>query len=160
MPTPTIRRAERADAETLLNLVRELAAYEHEPNAVKATVADLERDGWGETPRFEALLAEVDGRVAGFALLFPNYSTWEGRAGLYLEDLFVSEWARRHGVGRKLFEAVAKLAVERNGALVDLNVLTWNPARAFYERIGVRHLSNWTPYRLTGEALRQLAEGD
>jgi len=152
-----IRRAELADAVTLHALIKELAAFEREPESVRSTVADLESAGWGEQPRFEAILAEVDGRPAGFALMYPNYSTWEGRAGFYLEDLFVCEWARGHGLGRRLFEEVARTAVARNCARVDLNVLEWNPARGFYEKLGVGHLKGWVPYRLTGMALRRLA---
>jgi len=158
MSDMTIRRATSADAETLLHLVQELAAYEGEPDAVKATAEDLRRDGFGPTPRFEALIAEIAGRAAGFALFFQNYSTWEGRAGLYLEDIFVSEWARRAGVGRRLVHELARLAVARGYARVDLNVLDWNPARGFYEALGIEPLKQWLPYRLKGDRLRRLAE--
>lgn len=157
MSNVVIRPAVADDAETLLVLIKELAAYEREEHAVKATAEDLRRDGFGERPTFEALIAEVEGQVAGFALMFPNYSTWEGRAGLYLEDLYVRDWARRHGVGRCLLGAVAALAVARGCARVDLNVLDWNPARGFYQKMGLGHLKSWLPYRLHGPGLMRLA---
>ena len=160
MATITIRAATAEDVSTLLDLVRELALFENEPEAVVATEADLLRHGFGPEPRFEALIALADGKPAGFALFFPNFSTWEGRPGLYLEDLFVSEWARKHGVGRRLMARLAAIAVERGWARFDLSVLHWNPARQFYHRIGMRHLEEWLPYRVDGAALRALAAED
>ena len=160
MATITIRAATAEDVSTLLDLVRELALFENEPEAVVATEADLLRHGFGPERRFEALIALADGKPAGFALFFPNFSTWEGRPGLYLEDLFVSEWARKHGVGRRLMARLAAIAVERGWARFDLSVLHWNPARQFYHRIGMRHLEEWLPYRVDGAALRALAAED
>ena len=161
MPTVTIRPAVEADCATILRFVRELAEFEHEPDAVKATEEDFRRDGWGEQPVFEALIAELDGAPVGFALTFRNFSTWEGRPGLYVEDLYVTPDARRYGVGRKLLAAVAQRAVERGYRRVDLSVLDWNPARGFYDRVGFRQMKEWLPYRLTGDALSALAaEGD
>lgn len=157
MPDIAIRPAVEGDAEVILGLIRELAAFEHEADKVKATVDDLRRDGWGPAPVFEAMIAEMDGRPVGFVMVFRNYSTWEGRAGLFVEDIFVREEARRYGVGRKLLAAVARLAVERGSPRVDLNVLHWNPARGFYETQGFRHLDSWLPYRLTGDAIAALA---
>ncbi len=157
MPNLTIRPAVEADCATILRFVRELAAFEREPDAVKACEEDFRRDGWGERPVFEALIAELDGAPVGFALCFRNYSTWEGRAGLFVEDLYVTPEARRFGAGRKLLAAVARRAVEQGCRRVDLNVLDWNPARGFYDRLGFRHLEDWRPYRLTGEALGALA---
>jgi GNAT superfamily N-acetyltransferase len=157
----TIRAATPADAGTIVALIRELAIYEKEPlTSVKATEADILRDGFGPTPRFECLLAEVDGRPAGFALFFHNYSTWEGRAGLYVEDIFVSEWARGRKVGRRLLAAIAATAEARGCRRVDLSVLHWNPARAFYERIGLVEMTAWRPYRLKDAALAALAAED
>lgn len=153
----TVRAATPDDVGTILRFVRELAAFERQPDAVKATEADLLRDGFGPRPRFEARIAELDGAPAGFALFFHNYSTWEGRAGLFLEDIYVTESARRHGVGRRLVEDLAALAVERGCARFDLSVLQWNPARRFYEGAGFRHLEEWLPYRLDGAALAALA---
>jgi len=160
MAAITIRAAAAEDVSTLLDLVRELALFENEPGAVVATEADLLRHGFGPERRFEALIALADGKPAGFALFFPNFSTWEGRPGLYLEDLFVSEWARKHGVGRRLMARLAAIAVERGWARFDLSVLHWNPARQFYHRIGMRHLEEWLPYRVDGAALRALAAED
>ncbi|WP_431857740.1 N-acetyltransferase family protein [Azospirillum sp.] len=158
MPTVTIRPAVEADAAAILGFVKELAEFEREPHAVKATVDDVRRDGWGPDAVFEALMAELDGVPVGFALTFRNYSTWEGRAGLFVEDLYVQPHARKFGVGRTLLAAVARRAVERGCKRVDLSVLNWNPARGFYDRIGFKQMEEWLPYRLTGDALHALAE--
>lgn len=158
MPTVTVRPAVEADCATILRFVTDLAVFENEPDAVKATEEDFRRDGWGANPVFEALIAELDGAPVGFALCFRNYSTWEGRAGLFVEDLYVAPEARRFGVGRRLLAAVARRAVERGCRRVDLNVLHWNPARDFYDRVGFKHMEDWRPYRLTGAALAALAE--
>lgn len=160
LPTVTIRPAVEEDCTTILRFVRELAEFEREADAVKATEEDFRRDGWGPQPVFEALIAELDGAPVGFALAFRNFSTWEGRPGLYVEDLYVTPDARRYGVGRKLLAAVAKSAVERGYRRVDLSVLDWNPARGFYDRVGFRQMREWLPYRLTGEALSNLAAED
>src|SRR5262249_26473802 len=120
-----VRPATPADVETILAFIKGLAAFEREPDAVKATVEDLLRDGFGEHPKFEALMAEQDERPVGFALFFPTYSTWEGRPGIHLEDIFVLEHARSHGVGGKLMAALAALAVARGCARLELSVLHW-----------------------------------
>ena len=152
----TIREAVPEDAGTILALIRELAAYEREPDAVVATEADLRRDGWGETPRFSCRIALLDGRPCGFTLWFFNYSTWRGRAGIYLEDLYVAGWARGHGVGELLVRDMAAIAVRHGAERLDFNVLSWNPARGFYEKLGIRHLADWVPYRIDGAALQAL----
>jgi GNAT superfamily N-acetyltransferase len=157
VPTLTIRPAVPADVETILSFIKGLAAFEHEPDAVKTTAADLLRDGFGAQPKFETLLAERDGKPVGFALFFPTYSTWEGRSGLHLEDIFVLEEERGKGVGLRLMTALAALAVARGCARLELAVLHWNPARTFYHRLGMTHLDEWLPYRISGEALRNLA---
>ncbi|HEV8712533.1 MAG TPA: GNAT family N-acetyltransferase [Candidatus Binatia bacterium] len=157
MPNIAIRSATPADAETILTFIKGLAAFEHEPDAVKTTVDDLLRDGFGEYPKFEALIAEQDGQPVGFALFFPTYSTWEGRPGIHLEDIFVLEHVRGRGVGRKLMAALAAIAVARGCARLELSVLHWNPAREFYHHLGMEHLQEWLPYRLSGEALQILA---
>jgi len=157
MTDVTIRTATAADAGILLQLIRELAIYEKEPDKVKASEADLLRDGFGVSPRFEAIIAESSGRPAGFALYFPNYSTWEGRPGLFVEDLFVADWARRRGIGRRLLARLAAIAIERGWNRLDLMVLDWNPARDFYHRIGMEHRTTWLPYRLAGGDLQRLA---
>ena len=135
-----IRPAVRADAAIILELIRELARFERAEESVQATVTDLERDGWGDTPRFEALIAEIDGAPIGFALYFHNYSTWEGRAGIYLEDLYVMPEARGSGAGRRLMTRLAAIAVERGCARLDFSVLDWNPARRFYASLGISQM--------------------
>jgi ribosomal protein S18 acetylase RimI-like enzyme len=153
-----IRPATPADVGTIVALIRELAVYEKEPlTTVKATEADILRDGFGPAPRFECLLVEIAGRPAGFALYYHNYSTWEGRAGIYVEDVFVSEWARGRNIGRRLLAAISALAEARGCTRVDLSVLHWNPARGFYERLGFAETVEWRRYRLDGEALKRLA---
>jgi GNAT superfamily N-acetyltransferase len=144
----------------LLQLVRELAAYEKMPEAVVATEDDLRRYGFGPEQSFEALIASVDAKPAGFALFFPNFSTWRGRPGLYLEDLYVRDWARGLGVGRRLIARLAAIAVKRDWPALDLMVLDWNPARGFYHRLGIDGRTEWLPYRTTGEALHRLAAED
>ena len=161
MSAVTVRLAEEADSATIARLIRELAVYEELEHELKAGEADIRREGFGPHPRFECLIAEEPGPPAealGFALFFHNFSTFEGCAGLYCEDLFVVERARGRGVGRRLVTRLAGLAVERGCARLDLSVLDWNPARDFYHRIGFRHLRQWLPYRLDGEALQSLAE--
>lgn len=160
MTTMTIRCATADDVGLLLQLVRELAAYERAPDAVVATEEDLRRYGFGTEPRFEALLAFVDNRPAGFALFFPDFSTWRGRPGLYIEDLYVRDWARRRGVGRRLIARLAAIALERDWPALHLMVLDWNPARGFYHRLGIEPRADWQPYGATGERLRRLAAED
>jgi GNAT superfamily N-acetyltransferase len=158
MPRTLIRPAMPADAETVVALVQALAIYEKEPlSSVKITPADVLRDGFSEPRRFEALIAELDGKPVGFALYFHNYSTWEGRAGLFVEDLFVLEEARGHGLGRQLITALAAIAEARGCRRLDLNVLDWNPTRDFYHRLGIGHMQEWLPYRMTQPALARLA---
>lgn len=153
----TIRAAEQDDAATIVALVRELAAFEGLLDDVRITEADVRRDGFGPTARFGCLIAERAGDPLGFALFFDNYSTFEGRAGIYVEDLYVRENARGDGVGRLLLAALATEVVRRRGRRLDLGVLHWNPARAFYRRLGFTHREGWLPYRLEGEALEALA---
>jgi GNAT superfamily N-acetyltransferase len=158
-----IRRAILADADTIVDLVRALALYEKEPlSSVKLTADDVRRDGFGNEQRFEVLLAEENGMALGFALFFANYSTWEGRAGLFIEDLFVREEARGRGLGRQLVTAVAAIAQARGCPRIDLNVLDWNPTRDFYHRIGAHHMQDerqsWLPYRMRASAIAALAE--
>jgi GNAT superfamily N-acetyltransferase len=160
MPSIALRTAAAGDVGILLELVRELAHYEKMPDAVVASEADLLQHGFGAERRFEALLALVDEKPAGFALFFPSFSTWLGRPGLYLEDIFVAEWARKLGVGRRLMARVAAIAVERRWGRLDFAVLHWNPAREFYHRLGIERLADWLPYRASGAALERLAAED
>ena len=163
MADVSVRFATPADAATIVEFVRGLAAFEHEPlDHVRLTAADVLRDGFpsggGARPLFEVLIAERGSAPVGFALFFPHYSTWEGAAALYIEDLFVVEAARRDGVGRALVAAVARVARERGHPRVDLAVLDWNPARAFYARLGFAHQPEWLAYRVEGASLAALAE--
>jgi GNAT superfamily N-acetyltransferase len=158
MSAITIRDATREDVGTLLAFIRALAEFERAADAVVASEADLLRDGFGAVPRFEARLAELAGKPCGMTFFFTAYSTWEGRPSLYLEDLYVAEWARRRGVGRRLLADLARLALARGYNRLDLSVLDWNPARGFYERIGITQKSGWLPYRVGGAALKALAE--
>jgi GNAT superfamily N-acetyltransferase len=160
MATIELRFATPDDLGLLLQLVRELAAYEGAPDAVVATEDDLLRHGFGGERRFEALLAFVGDQPAGLALFFPNFSTWRGRPGLYLEDLYVCEWARGFGVGRRLMARLAAIAIERGCARLDFTVLDWNPARGFYHRLGIETRAEWLLYRATDDALRRLAAQD
>jgi GNAT superfamily N-acetyltransferase len=153
-----IRDAVADDASAIHALVQGLAAFERAPDAVRATPDDFCREGFGERPSFRCLLAEVDGKAAGFALWFYNFSTWEGRRGIYLEDIFVHDWARGLGLGERLMRRLARIAIDEGCARLDLWVLHWNPARGFYERLGMRHMEEWLPYRVTGEALSRLAQ--
>jgi GNAT superfamily N-acetyltransferase len=154
-----IRPAESTDAGLILALIRELAVYEREPDAVRATEHDILRDGFGIERRFQCVIAEWEGEPAGFAVFFYNYSTWEGRAGLYLEDLYVRPEFRQRGTGKALFCYLAKRAVEENLSRLVWQVLDWNrPAIDFYESLGARHAAAWTTMRLSGEALERAAE--
>jgi GNAT superfamily N-acetyltransferase len=157
---PAIRMAGREDAATILSLVRELADYEDLLDRVRATEADILRDGFGDVPRFECLLAEQGGAAVGFALFFHSYSTFEGRSCLYVEDLYVNQRVRGLGLGRALMARLASLTVARGCARLELAVLDWNPARAFYRRLGFDHNTDWLPYRLGGTRLEALAAED
>ena len=154
-----IRRAVAADVPEILALVRELADYEHAPHEVKATEADLLRDGFSGTPRFFVELAEWNGAPAGFALWFFNYSTWEGRPGIYLEDLFVRPAFRGRGLGKALLVHLARRAVTDECGRFQWQVLDWNaPAIGFYETLGATALKEWITMRVSGEAIARLAE--
>ena len=155
-----VRFATAEDCGLLLRLIRELAVYERAPDAVVASEADLRRHGFGPDPQFEAILAFLDGEPAGTALFHARFSTWLGRPGLYLEDLYVTESARGHGVGRRLMARLAGIAVERGWGRIDFNVLDWNPAREFYHRLGMAQVGEWLRYGAGEEGLRRLADED
>ncbi len=156
--TTKIRPASPDDAETIWKLIHDLAAYEKEPNAVKVT-PDVLRTQLGQEPHpFECQIAEVDGLPVGFALFFHNYSTWRGKRGLYLEDLFVKPEHRGNGVGLALLARLAAIAIERDCARMEWSVLDWNRvAIDFYEALGARPMSEWTTWRLTDSELARLA---
>lgn len=156
----TIRPATPADVPTILALIIELAVYEREPDAVQATVASLTDTLFGPTPHAECVVAEADGAVTGMALFFTNFSTWSGKPGLYLEDLYVTPAARGSGTGRGLLAHLAGLAVARGYARVEWSVLDWNaPAIGFYKSLGAEMMDSWTVHRLHGAALTRLAGG-
>jgi GNAT superfamily N-acetyltransferase len=156
----SIEPATPDDLPLILSLIRELAEYERAPHAVEATEEILGEALFGEEPGPEALIARQDGEPLGFALFFHNFSTWTGRRGLYLEDLFVRPSGRGRGVGRALLTRVAEIAVERNCPRFEWAVLDWNePAIGFYEKLGARAMDEWTVYRLSGDALRELGRG-
>jgi GNAT superfamily N-acetyltransferase len=153
-----IRPATRDDVSTIAELIRGLARYEKLENDVVMTEALLDKALFGDRQYAEVLLAEEDGRAVGFALFFHNFSTFLGRPGIYLEDLFVLPEQRGRGIGRTLLTHLAQIAVERDCGRLEWSVLDWNRnAIGFYERIGARPNSEWTVYRLTGEALTGLA---
>jgi len=153
-----IRNASPADIPLILEFIRELATYERAPEQAVARAEDLRRDGWGAEPKFRVVIAEWDNRPAGFALFFFNYSTWQGRPGLYLEDLFVRPEFRGQGIGKALLVHLAQVAVRENCGRFVWQVLDWNqPAIQFYEALGARKLNEWLTMRVEGEALERLA---
>jgi GNAT superfamily N-acetyltransferase len=155
----TIRTAAPADIPEILNFIRALAVYERAPEAVIATEADLLRDGFGPNPFYFCLIAEHDGQPAGFAFYFFDYSTWLGRPGIYLEDLFVHPEFRGLGIGKALLKQVAAIALEKNCARLKWSVLDWNkPAIDFYRAMGAEFMDEWTNVRIAGEALERLAD--
>lgn len=153
-----IRPATPDDVATILRFVRDLAAFEREPDAVEATEAMLSEALFGPQPAAEAVIAEEAGAPVGFALFFHNFSTWKGRRGLYLEDLYVTPAARGRGVGGALLRHLAAITVERNCARFEWAVLDWNvDAIAVYRRMGAVGLEDWTVQRVEGEALRRMS---
>ena len=154
-----IRFGRAADAHVILDLIRELAEYEKLAHEVTADEAQLRATLFGVRPSAEVLIAELAGETAGFALFFESYSTFLGKPGMYLEDLFVRPPARGRGVGGALMSACARIAVQRNYGRFEWSVLDWNrPAWEFYESLGAVSMTDWTRQRLTGAELDALAE--
>jgi GNAT superfamily N-acetyltransferase len=154
----TIRPATEADLGTIEELIRALADYERLAQDVVMDAELLRKGLFGERPYAEVLIAEADGKAAGFALYFHNFSTFLGRPGIYLEDLFVRPDHRGKGYGRALLKRLAEIAVERDCGRMEWAVLDWNePAIGFYQKLGARPNDDWTVYRLAGESLRNLA---
>ncbi len=155
----TIRPSTRTDVSVILAFIRALAVYERAPDAVKATEDDLLRDGFGDSPYFSCLIAEEDGVPAGFAFYFFDYSTWLGRPGIYLEDIFVHPEFRGRGIGKALLQKVAAIAVEKGCLRLKWQVLDWNrPAIDFYRAMCAEFMDTWRNVRVSGEALQRLAE--
>ena len=155
----TIRAATEDDAAVILSLIKDLAEYEHLSHEVQATAEDIRQSLFGEHPVAEALIGEYAGIAISFALFFYNFSTFLGKPGIYLEDLFVKPEHRSNGFGRRMLAHIARLAKERNCGRFEWSVLDWNePAIRTYDRLNAKPMKEWILYRLTGEALDQLAQ--
>jgi GNAT superfamily N-acetyltransferase len=158
LTTLNLRPAVPADVPQILTFIRNLATYEREPDAVHATEADLLRDGFGATKRFDCIIAEWNAQPVGFALYFYNYSTWRGHAGIYLEDLYVTPEHRGKGIGKALLTRVAAIAVAEGCPRYEWAVLDWNqPSIDFYQSLGAVMKSEWKGMQVSGEALAALA---
>jgi GNAT superfamily N-acetyltransferase len=155
----SIRPAQKSDVPAILQLIRDLAEYERAPNEAVATAENLEEALFGERPAAEVLLGEENGEPVCFALFFYNFSTWLGRRGLYLEDLFVRPDVRGKGYGRALLVRLAQIAREQGCGRMEWAVLDWNePAIQFYRKLGARPNEEWTIFRLTRDGIASLAE--
>ena len=153
-----IREAKISDVQAIYDLIVELAIYEKEPDAVVASVEQIQENLFGTNPVAYCHVAEVDGRVVGIAIWFLNYSTWLGKAGLYLEDLFVKPEFRGSGLGLSLMKTLAQVCVDRGYERFQWWVLDWNePSINFYKSIGAEAMDEWTTYRLSGSALNSFA---
>jgi GNAT superfamily N-acetyltransferase len=158
--TVTVRPARRLDTPVIYGFIRQLAEYEQLLAHVEATEQDIAIALFGASPRASCEIAEIDGRPVGFALWFYNFSTFVGRAGVYVEDLFVAPEARGQGAGRALLSSLARRCVEENLGRLEWWVLDWNaPAIGFYDALDAQSLDDWTVRRVTGEALAALARG-
>ena len=155
----SIRPATNTDVPLLATLIHELAEYDQMSQEVSMTEADIARDGFGPHPKFRAAIAEWGGEVAGYALFFEFYSTFQGRAGLFLDDIFVRPQYRKHGIGRALLAHVAGVAWKEKYFCMRCEVLDWNtPAINFYTKLGAMFLDNWKGAVLIGDALQAIAE--
>ncbi len=158
LPGISLRQATRPDAALVLDFIHKLAAYEKLSHEVSATAADIEDTLFGARPFAEVVIAELDAAPVGFILWFPNYSTFLGRPGIHIEDLFVLPQMRGRGIGRCLLAWVARVAQERGCGRVEWSVLDWNePALRFYASIGAEARTEWVLQRLTGASLARLA---
>jgi GNAT superfamily N-acetyltransferase len=156
----TIRLANEADVGTILLFIKGLAEYEKLSHEVVATEDDLRRTLFGKNPQAEVLIASLDEKPVGFCLFFHNYSTFLGKRGLYIEDLFVYPDIRGKGIGKELLNATARIALERNCGRMEWSVLDWNePAIKFYRSIGAKPMDEWTVQRLLASEMKALAEG-
>lgn len=150
-----LRKAEPSDMTAVLSLIKELAAFENEPEAVEITEKQLREDGFGQTPSFQAIVAEINGKVIGMALFYYRYSTWKGRT-IHLEDLIVNESYRNKGIGAKLYAEVLRYAQAQGLKRVEWNVLDWNKvAIDFYESTGAKLLEGWRVVQMDEQALQK-----
>ncbi len=158
-PSITISPAAESDIPTILGLIRELADYEKLSHLVVATPDSLRRDLFGQRPHAEVLIARLDAKAMGYALFFHSYSTFLGKPGIYLEDVYVTPAARGQGIGKALLRAVARVALDRKCGRLEWSVLNWNtPAIEFYQSLGARALDEWTLYRMDESAIAKLAQ--
>ncbi len=154
-----IRPATPADVPLIQQFIRDLAEYERSPESAVATQEDLLRDGFGSEPKYRCVIAEWERQPAGFAFFFYNYSTWQGRPGLYLEDLFVRPIFRGKGIGKALLLHLAKIAIDENCGRFQWQVLDWNtPAIDFYKSLGAKTMNEWLTMRVEGDDIKKLAE--
>jgi len=154
----SLRPATLQDVPLILSFIRELAEYEREPKAVHCSEDDLRRDGFGPKPKFRVTIAEWNSKPAGMALFFHNYSTWQGRPGIYLEDLFVRPEFRKNGIGKSLLIHLAKTALAENCYGLRWEVLNWNEsAMEFYRSLGSGFRENWKVMQMSGEDIKRLA---
>jgi len=150
----TIRTATKSDMPDVLNLIKALAIFEKEPDAVEVTLYDLENDGFGENPAFHCFVAEVNGKIEGMALVYNRYSTWKGKA-LHLEDLIVNETMRGSGIGSALLDEVVKYGYQLGVKRINWEVLDWNePAIVFYEKNGANVMREWNVVHLNEQAIK------
>lgn len=159
MTNISIRPAAPADVLVLFGLIKALAEYEKLAHAVVGTPEQLQAHLFGDRPYAEAILAHFSGQTAGFALFFPNYSTFLTKPGIYIEDIFVLPAHRRQGIGKAMLKYIAQLGIQRDVGRLEWSVLNWNqPAISFYEHLGADVLPDWRTCRVTDHALRQLAQ--
>lgn len=151
----TIRKGLKIDLPQVLNLIQELATYEKAPDEVAVTIAEMERDGFGDNPIFKFFVAEADGKIVGISLYYIKYSTWKGKC-VFLEDIIVTESYRKYGIGKKLFEEVVKVAKEMNARRMEWQVLEWNePAIKFYEKVNSHFDAEWVNCKLTEKQIQE-----
>lgn len=149
----SIRKGDKPDLQHTLSLIKELARYENAPGEVTVTVADMEKDGFGDQPAFNFFVAETDGKIVGIALFYTKYSTWKGKC-IFLEDIIVTEAYRKKGIGRLLFDAVVAIAKETKSQRMEWQVLEWNePAIKFYQKLNANFDKEWINCKLTKEQI-------
>ena len=154
----TIRQASPADAKAIYDMIYELAVYEKAPEQVVTTVEEIQASLFASDSKTEALICEIDSKIAGYAVFFTSYSTWLGRNGIYMEDLYVTPEFRGRGAGKALLKTIAQLAVKRECGRLEWSVLDWNqPANDFFLSIGAQPQGEWVRYRMEGEALTHFA---